>query len=82
MCFDKAEVPTLFDNLGRPLEIANTDHTLWNDKCDYIQLQDARNYNQGNIYIYSVFDNVWCKTLIWLIDMQLMKVSMSKQNTN
>ena len=48
MCFNKIDVPTLFDNLGRPLDIANTDQTLWNDKCDYIQLQDARNYNQGN----------------------------------
>ena len=48
MCFSKTKFPTLFDNLGRPLDISNIDQTLWNDKCDYIQLQDAYNYNKSN----------------------------------
>ena len=48
MCLSKSKLPTLFNNLGRPLDIPNIDQTLWNDKCDYIELQDAYNYNKGN----------------------------------
>ena len=48
MCFNKVEVPILFDNLGRPLDNTNINHTLWNDKCDYIQLPEARNLNHEN----------------------------------
>ena len=48
MCYSKTKHPILFDNLGRPLDIANIDQTLWNDKCDYIELQDVHNYNKGN----------------------------------
>lgn len=35
MCFSKQEIPTLFDNLERPLDLSSTDCSLWNDKCDY-----------------------------------------------
>ena len=48
MCFSKTKLPTLFDNLGRPLDFANLDQTLWNDKCDYIQLKEVNNYNKSN----------------------------------
>ena len=48
MCFSKTKFPTLFDNLGRPLDFSNQDQTLWNDKCDYTQLKDAYNYNKSN----------------------------------
>ena len=49
MCFSKEEVPTLFDNLGWPLDFNNIDHCLWNDKCDYVEPHDIHNLNQtGN----------------------------------
>ena len=49
MCFSKSDTPTLFDNLGRPLDLNSIDRGLWNDKCDYVESQDIRNFNQtGN----------------------------------
>ena len=49
MCFSKSDIPTLFDNLGRPLDLITTDHSLWNDKCDYVEPHDICNFNQtGN----------------------------------
>ena len=40
MCFSKTAPPTLFDNLGRPLDLTNLDQSLWNDKCDYLDLNE------------------------------------------
>ena len=40
MCFSKCNTTILFDNLGRPLDHDNTNQALWNDKCDYLELQD------------------------------------------
>ena len=49
MCFSKEEIPILFDNLGRPLDLNNIDRCLWNDKCDYVESHDIHNLNQtGN----------------------------------
>ena len=48
MCFSKTVLPTLFDNLGRPLDLTNLDHTLWNDKCNYIGLNEVNNFNKNN----------------------------------
>ena len=49
MCFSKSDIPTLFDNLGRPLDLITTDSSLWNDKCDYVEPHDICNFNQtGN----------------------------------
>ena len=45
MCFSKDEAPTLFDNLGRPLDLNNVDHCLWNDKCDYVESHEINNLN-------------------------------------
>ena len=43
MCFSKQDIPILFNNLGRPLDLANTDHSLWSDKCDYQELKEISN---------------------------------------
>ena len=49
MCFSKNDIPILFDNLGQPLDLNTTDHSLWNDKCNYAESHDIRNLNQtGN----------------------------------
>lgn len=45
MYFNKVETPILYDNLGRPLDLENTDQTLWNDKCNY---QDIETLNPLN----------------------------------
>ena len=32
----------------QPLEIENHDKSLWNDKCDYIELEKCDNFNKEN----------------------------------
>ena len=49
MCLNNHNIPILFDKLGRPLELNNTNSSLWNDKCDYVQPYEIRNLNpSGN----------------------------------
>ena len=48
MCFSKQEIPTVFDNLERPLDLSSTDHSLWNDKCDYYEVNEILNLNPNN----------------------------------
>ena len=48
MCFSKTVPPTLFDNLGRPLDLTNLDQMLWNDKCDYQEINEINNLNTKN----------------------------------
>ena len=45
MCFSKSNTAILFDNLGRPLDHDNTNQALWNDKCDYLELEEILNLN-------------------------------------
>ena len=45
MCFSKSNTATLFDNLGRPLDHDNINQALWNDKCDYLELEEILNLN-------------------------------------
>ena len=45
MCFSKSDIPILFDALGRPLDLHNINQTLWNDKCDYLELDKIQNLN-------------------------------------
>ena len=36
------------DALDRPIELDELDNTLWNDKCDYIDLERCANLNLNN----------------------------------
>ena len=38
----------LFDNLIQPLELNNRDKSLWNDRCDYVDLDHCDNFNINN----------------------------------
>ena len=48
MCFSKYSTTSLFDNLGRPLDLDNINQTLWSDKCDYLELDDILNLNPND----------------------------------
>ena len=39
---------TLFDNIERPLDLSTTDCSLWNDKCDYYEINEICNLNPSN----------------------------------
>ena len=47
MCFSNEDIK-LYDNLLWPLETENHDKSLWNDKCDYIELEKCDNFNKEN----------------------------------
>ena len=36
------------DVLNRPLALTEVDETLWNDKCDYLDLDSCSNLNPNN----------------------------------
>ena len=48
MCFNKVTVPTLYDNLERPLDFTTLDKSLWDDKCDYCEPKELHNLNPKN----------------------------------
>ena len=39
---------TIFDDLMWPLELDNKDRALWNDKCDYYEIDCCGNLNPEN----------------------------------
>ena len=47
MCFSNEDIK-LYDNLMWPLEFNNHNKALWNDKCDYIELENCENFNKDN----------------------------------
>ena len=57
MCFSKWDVK-LFDNLNWPLELDNINRNLWNDKCDYFDLEDCKNLNPNNYYLVVMQHNI------------------------
>ena len=48
MCYSKRDIPTLFDNLERPLDLHNTNQSLWSDKCDYNDIDEIKDLNPSN----------------------------------
>ena len=48
MIHDKIRDATEIDMLLRSRDLENLDSTLWNDKCDYIELDNCTNMNPNN----------------------------------
>ena len=48
MCFSKSSIKSN-DEVKRPLNFDTNDETLGNDKCDYIDLQNAKNLNPSGL---------------------------------
>ena len=46
MCFSthSIDIP-LFGNVNTPLSFRETNQNLWNDKCEYLQIEDINNLN-------------------------------------
>ena len=42
MCLNKSlDYPPLFDNLHRPHQVSDINSNVWNDKSDYLELEDV-----------------------------------------
>ena len=61
MCFSKQDVK-LFDDLSWPLEINSINRSLWNDKCNYMDLDDCKNLNPNNYNLIVMQHNI-CSVL-------------------
>ena len=46
------------DNLNRPIDHNEMDSCLWNDKCDYIELDHCTNLNQNNYNLITMQLNI------------------------
>ena len=57
MCFSKQDIK-LFDNLNWPLELNSINRNLWNDKCDYMDLEDCKNLNPNNYNLVVMQHNI------------------------
>ena len=57
MCLTNIE-HKLMDNLNRPLEIDTVNRNLWNDKCDYINIEDCNNLNPENFNFIVMQHNI------------------------
>ena len=49
----------LFDRLGHPLYDENVTESLWNDKCDYLNVEDCTNLNPKNYNMNILQLNIW-----------------------
>ena len=48
----------LMDNLYWPLDLNNVDHSLWSDKCDYLDPEECKNFNPNNMNLIVLQHNV------------------------
>ena len=61
MCYSDSETK-LFDSLSRPLENANVHESLWNDKCNYLDISDCASLNPNSLNMVTLQLNI--RTLI------------------
>ena len=50
--------PTQFDLLERSMDLTNVDETLWNDKCDYINIDTCTDLNPDNYNLLTLQLNI------------------------
>ena len=47
------------DNLNRPFNSEELYNTLWNDKCDYVEIKNYTNLNPNNYNLLVMQLNIW-----------------------
>ena len=57
MCFSHEDIKQC-DELHRPLNLEHLNPTLWNDKCDYIDLESCTNLNPENYNLLVLQHNI------------------------
>ena len=48
MCLQQSDLH-LMDSLDRPLDLFNVSESLWNDKCDYLDIEKCKNFNPNSM---------------------------------
>ena len=57
MCYE-TEYRTTKDQLERPIDHNELDNSLWNDKCDYIELDQCNNLNPNSYNLITMQLNI------------------------
>ena len=57
MCCEPEHLNTK-DQLGRPVDHSELDSSLWNEKCDYIELDHCNNLNPNNYNLITMQINI------------------------
>ena len=57
MCFANEDIQ-IFDNLMQPYKLNNCDKSLWNDHCDYVDIDECQNINNNNMNLITLQLNI------------------------
>ena len=68
------------DVLNRPLDFTAVDETLWNDKCDYLDLDSCSNLNSNNYNLIALQLNI-CSLLAHQLELKQLIHTTEKQNS-
>ena len=71
----------MFDDLMRPLELNNHDKVLWNDKCDYYELENCDDLNPNNYNLVTLELNIR-SLLAHEIDLRHLLQNLETRNTS
>ena len=86
MCFANEDIQ-LFDNLIRPLELHGEPNELWNDRCDYTNLDECENMNVNSMNLVVLQLNIrsllahQCELLSLLDQLQKKELSSGHNST-
>ena len=58
MCVGNSDIKP-YDELLQPLEWNTLDKSLWNDRCNYIDMEECDNLNSNNMNLIVLQLNVW-----------------------
>ena len=70
----------LFNNLCRPQEFKSLDRSLWNDKCDYIEVKDCSNLNPDN-YNLIVLQYIICSLISHQVELKQLLCDLERKNS-
>ena len=70
----------MFDDLMRPLELNNHDKVLWNDKCDYYELENCNDLNPNHYNLVTLELNIR-SLLAHEIDLKHLLQNLENRNT-
>ena len=79
MCVGNSDIK-LYDELLQPLEWNTFDKSLWNDRCNYIDMEECDNLNSNNMNLIVLQLNVW-SLLAYLGEVKDLLFNLEKRNS-
>ena len=79
MCIN-TDTQKLYDDLMWPLELENQDRAMWNDKCDYYNIDNCSNLNPGNFNLVILQLNI-CSILAHQTELKALLLTLEQKNS-